>query len=153
MTETIMAHKTTILEKTIDAPLAQVFDAFVDPEKKAQWNSPSPEVEIKLEEATFSEGGREVALCLAGGETVAKVTAYYHDIVQDGRIVFTEIIEGAETREGISLVSIQFEPHLNGTKLTATLQIAALNGSGLEEEIKEGWAAALDSLERLVQAG
>ena len=77
----------------------------------------------------------------------------YHDIVPDKRIVYTEIIASMEATEGACLVSVEFLPDGEGTRLVITLQTVALDGSALLEEAQAGWGSALIRLEELLQAG
>ena len=149
MSGATMMHKTTTLEKQIAAPRAKVFAAWADTNQRAKWNSPSADIEIKMDAADFSEGGRDVSLCIAEGDVVARVIADYHDIVPDQRIIFTETINSPDSREGASLVSVNFEDADGGTKLTVTLQAVALDGSALLEEVVYGWEAALTRLSEL----
>jgi len=55
-----------------------------------------------------------------------------------------------EALEGACLVTAEFLPEGDGTRLVVTLQTVALDGSTLREEAQEGWASALIRLEDLL---
>lgn len=143
-------HRTQKIEKHLQASPQRVYDAWADANKRAQWSGPSSEIEIKMEQDDFTPGGRDISLCIAGGEVMAKVLADYHDIVPEQRIVFTETIMAAEAVQGVSLVSALFEPDGEGTKLTVTLQTAALDDGSILDEVAMGWEAALLNLQGIV---
>ncbi|MEM8789270.1 MAG: SRPBCC domain-containing protein [Pseudomonadota bacterium] len=139
-------HKTETLTRTYPVPVARVFAAWADAEARRRWGSPSPAIEMRHEQANFAEGGRDVTLCLAEGEQIAEVYSHYIDIRPDARIVLTETIEAGGARMGISLVTARFVEAAEGCTLTVTLQTTALDGHGLENDVIEGWQAALEML-------
>jgi uncharacterized protein YndB with AHSA1/START domain len=145
----MMAHRTSTLEKVFSVKPEKVFAAWRDVEMRAEWNSPSDEVEIRMEEADFREGGRDVSLCLVEGHEVAHVTSTYHEIVDNQRIIFTEAIRGDDVMQGVSLVSVGFYEEGASTRMTVTLQTVAVDGGALLDEVIVGWEAALIRMERL----
>lgn len=153
MTHQTVQHGTATMERRLSASPTRVFAAWVDPEQRKAWSSPSDEIDMRIDAADFSVGGEDVTTCLAGGEAVAIVRGRYHDIVPDKRIVYTEIIASMEATEGACLVSAEFLPEGEGTRLVITLQTVALDGSALLEEAQAGWGSALIRLEDLLQAG
>ena len=76
-----MYHRTTVLEKTFKVSVETVFAAWAELDKRARWNAPSDEVQIRYTEDDFSVGGKDVSLCLVGDHIVAEVVGLYHDIV------------------------------------------------------------------------
>ena len=153
MTHHTVQHGTATMEKGLSASPARIFAAWADPEQRKVWGLPSDEIDMRIDAADFSVGGEDVTTCLAGGEAVAVVRGRYHDIVPDKRIVYTAIIASMEATEGACLVSAEFLPEGEGTRLVMTLQTVALDGSALLEEAQVGWGSALIRLEELLQAG
>ena len=145
-------HKTEVLTRSLKAPVSRVFAAWADPEARLSWGTPGPSIELKHSATDFSEGGQDIALCVADGAQVAEVYTRYIDIRTDARIVMSEVIEGGGTRFGASLVTAEFEAEGEGCRLVVTLQTVALDGSGLEADVIEGWTSALEMLERFVAA-
>tara|TARA_X000000950_G_scaffold215007_1_gene258739 strand:+ start:1473 stop:1931 length:459 start_codon:yes stop_codon:yes gene_type:complete len=151
MSEFMMHHRTTTLEREFDAPPEAVFAAWADPAKRAIWNSPSDDMTIRYTEDDFSVGGKDTALCLAGDHILAEVTGVYHDIVADQRIVYTEVISAEGMRLGTSLVSVSFEASGAGTSMVLTLQTCALAGAEVLDEVAAGWTYAMEKMAELIK--
>ncbi len=145
-----MEHRTSTLEQVFRSPPAKVFNAWSDLELRQKWNSPSEDIEIEMHQADFSEGGKDVAICMYEGHAVAEVIAIYHEIVEDSRIIFTEAISSEGAKQGASLVSVAFLPENTGTRLVVTLQTVAVDGSELLDEVLIGWKEAFVRMVRLV---
>jgi len=146
MTHASMVHATRVMERTYAASPARVFRAWADPDVRRLWGTPSDEVEIRNDAADFRVGGEDVQSCMVGGEVVATVVGRYHDIVADRRIIYTEVISEPGTLQGMSLVSAEFIPTGNGTRLVLTLQTVAVDGSDLLDGVAAGWTSALERL-------
>ena len=141
-----MMHATRVMERTYAASPARVFRAWADPDVRRLWGTPSDEVEIRNDAADFRIGGEDVQSCMVGGDVVATVVGRYHDIVPDRRIIYTEVISEPGTLQGMSLVSAEFIPAGNGTRLVLTLQTVAVDGSDLLDGVAAGWTSALERL-------
>ncbi len=151
MSHDTIRHGTVTIEKAYPASPARVFDAWADPEKRRIWGSPSDEIDLRIDAADFSVGGEDVSTCMMGEQAIAVVRGRYHDIVADRRIVYTEIIASMEALEGACLVSAEFMPEGQGTRLVLTLQTAALDGADLLDGVQEGWESALLRLEAMMK--
>jgi len=139
-------HATWKEERLYAAPASRVFAAFGDPVLRTQWNSPSETITIRTEAADFRVGGRNIEICVLDGQDIAHVETAYVDIVRDRRILFSETIRDAERLMGASLVTVEFHAGETGTRLALTVQTTAVDGSGLESGVVEGWSKALDKL-------
>lgn len=146
MSHQTMVHRTSTMARNYAASPARVFAAWADPELRRLWGSPSDEVELRIDAADFRVGGEDQQACLVQGEEVALVTGRYHDIVEDRRIIYTEVISEAGALLGMSLVSAEFIPDGSGTRLELTLQTVAVDGSDLLDGVEEGWTSALERL-------
>lgn len=151
MSHDTIRHGTVTIEKTYTASLARVFGAWADPEMRRIWGSPSDEIDLRIDAADFSVGGEDVSTCMMGDQALAVVRGRYHDIVTDRRIIYTEIISSMDALEGACLVSAEFQPDGNGTRLMLTLQTAAVDGADLLEGVQEGWESALLRLGAMLQ--
>ena len=152
MSHDTIRHGSLTIEKTYAASPSRVFGAWADPEMRRIWGSPSDEIDLRIDAADFSVGGEDVSTCMMGDEAIAIVRGRYHDIVTDRRIIYTEIIASMEAIEGACLVSAEFQPDGQGTRLVLTLQTAALDGADLLEGIQEGWESALLRLSEMMKA-
>ena len=146
MTHRSVTHDTFALTCRYEAPPARVFAAWADADARRRWGAPFAGAALEHEAADFSVGGEDVAICVVDGEPAARVVTRYLDIVPERRIVLSEVIESDGRTEGVSLVSVEMAPEGDGTALTVTIQTAALDGSGLEGGVREGWAHSLDAL-------
>ncbi|MEH6410024.1 MAG: SRPBCC domain-containing protein [Hyphomonas sp.] len=151
MSHDTIRHGTVTIEKTYAASPARVFGAWADPEMRRIWGSPSDEIDLRIDAADFSVGGEDVSTCMMGDQAVAIVRGRYHDIAADRRIIYTEIISTMDALEGACLVSAEFQPDGQGTRLVLTLQTAAVDGSDLLEGVQEGWESALLRLGAMLQ--
>ena len=150
MSHQTMQHGTVTLERTLKASPERVFGAWADPEQRRIWGSPSSDIELRIDAADFSVGGEDVSTCLMGDQAIAIVRGRYHDIVENRRILYTEIIADMAARQGACLISAEFLPVADGTRLVLTLQTTALDGSDLLEGVEAGWESALERLATLV---
>ena len=152
MSHDTIRHGTVTIEKTYAARPARVFGAWADPEMRRIWGSPSDEIDLRIDAADFSVGGEDVSTCMMGEQALAVVRGRYHDIAADRRIIYTEIISSMDALEGTCLVSAEFLPDGQGTRLVLTLQTAAVDGSDLLEGVQEGWESALLRLGAMLQS-
>lgn len=146
MSHQSMVHRTAQMERVYTASPARVFAAWADPDIRRLWGSPSDEVGVRNDAADFRVGGVDQQTCIVDGEEIATVVGRYHDIVQDKRIIYTEVISDSSALLGMSLVSAEFIAEGTGTRLALTLQTVAVDGSDLLEGVEEGWVSALERL-------
>jgi len=148
-----VVHATFTTERQFPAQASRVFAAFADPDLRRQWNSPSDDVIIRNEADDFRVGGRDLAVCVADGQDVARVETRYIDIVANERLLFSEAISDMERLMGASLVTVELISGEAGTRVAVTIQTTGLDGSGLDQGVVDGWTAALDRLGGLMAAG
>ena len=135
------------MTRVYEADRSRVFAAWADPKARCRWAPPSKDQAIEYLEADFRTGGCDVSKCGPSGDLSIRVEARYLDIVPDRRIVFSEVVESGGARLSVSLITVEFETGGDGTRLTLTDQIAALDGADMVSGSKAGLAAALDNLE------
>ena len=80
------------------------------------------------------------------------VETLYHAIAPDARIVFTEVIGAPGDAGVVSLVTITFADAEAGTDLTVTLQSVSIGARDNTEDVRMGWTASLENLERYLSA-
>jgi uncharacterized protein YndB with AHSA1/START domain len=141
MTDRSVNHATFVLERTYDAPPAQVFAAWADPEVKSRWFG-GPDDAHELD---FRVGGREASRGDAGGSAYS-FEARYYDIVPDERIVWTYEMHMDDARISVSLAAVELEPAGDGTRLTYTEHGAYLDGLDKPEMREQGTGSLLDAL-------
>jgi uncharacterized protein YndB with AHSA1/START domain len=112
-----MVHATFKIEKTYPQPPDRVFRAWGRPELKIQWFKGPDEWERGTYELDFRIGGREVSKVGPKGGSVHGYEAFYHDIVDNERIVYAYDMYLDDTRISVSLATVSFAPDGTGTRL------------------------------------
>lgn len=153
MTERKLTHSTFTLEREYKASPAKVFQAFADPAVKAKWfETPSEEWRHLGSSLDFREGGREHSEGQFGeGGPVSRFDAYYHEVVDDLRLVYDYEMRVNGQRLSVSLASIELAPTAAGTRLTLTEQGVYFDDLDNTEQRKEGTLELLESLASVVE--
>jgi uncharacterized protein YndB with AHSA1/START domain len=153
MTERKLTHSTFTLEREYKASPAKVFQAFADPAVKAKWfETPSEEWRHLGSSLDFREGGREHSEGQFGeGGPVSRFDAYYHEVVDDLRLVYDYEMRVNGQRLSVSLASIELTPTAAGTRLTLTEQGVYFDDLDNTEQRKEGTLELLESLASVVE--
>ena len=147
MSDRSVTHHTFSLERTYDAPPAEVFGAFADAEAKSRWFvAPEGWEETVPHELDFRVGGREVNASADSDGVVHAYEARYYDIVPDARIVYAYEMQLDDVRISISLATIEVEPDGDRTHFTLTEQGAFLDGYDDVSRREQGTHGLLDAL-------
>jgi uncharacterized protein YndB with AHSA1/START domain len=146
MTLTTAAHDTFTIERIYDAPVARVFQAWADPERKARWFAGSAEALGANYELDFRIGGREINRGGPPGGPVYVFESRFHDIVPDERIVYTYEMYADEARISVSVATILFHDQAGATRLVMTEQGVFLDGLDTSAQREEGTRALLGLL-------
>jgi uncharacterized protein YndB with AHSA1/START domain len=144
MTERSVTHATFVLERNYDAPPARVYAAWADPDAKARWFGGAGEGQYEMD---FNVGGREHNSGTMGSNTYA-FDATYQDIVEDERIVYTYDMHLNGQRISVSVATIEFKPHGEGTHLVLTEQGAFLDGLDDPRMREQGTGGLLEALDK-----
>lgn len=144
------AHNTITLTRDLPHPPERVFTAFASAEARAVWGPPSPEINMVFEATDFRAGGRDLCVCGPGPAEGVTVETFYHEIVDNRRITFTEVIGLPGQPEGASLVTTELDASGSGTALRITLQLAALGNPDMADDIRSGWGSSLENLARFL---
>jgi uncharacterized protein YndB with AHSA1/START domain len=140
MTQRSVTHATFAIERTYDAPPAEVFAAWATPEAKAEWFGASDH------ELDFRIGGKEVNRGGPEGGPVFTYEALYHDIVDNERIVYAYDMYMGDTRISVSLGTIELSAAEAGTRLVYTEYGAYLDGHDTPQQRESGTGQIFDAL-------
>ena len=140
-------HGTLTFERSLKAAPTRVWAALSEPEARATWGPPTPELNMAFEHADFRVGGRDLCVCGPGPAEGVTVETFYHAIDPETRIVFTEVIGMPSAPEGASLVTVALAPEADGTALKITLQVVSLGEEDMLAEMEGGWGSSLGNLE------
>ena len=141
-----VVHDTFVIERTYDAPVKLVFEAWADPTRKARWFVGSPEALGAGYDLDFRVGGREAFRGGPPGGTVHTYESRFHDIVPEQRIVYTYEMYADEARISVSVATVEFRDEGDVTRLVLTEQGAFLDGHDTAAQREEGTRSFLESL-------
>ena len=140
MTQRSVTHATFTIERTYDAPPAEVFAAWATPDAKAEWFGGGDY------ELDFRIGGKEINRGGPDGGPVFTYEALYHDIVENERIVYAYDMYMGDTRISVSLGTIELSPADAGTRLVYTEYGAYLDGHDTPQQRESGTGQLFDAL-------
>ena len=146
MTLSTAAHETFVIERAYDSPVASVFRAWADPNRKARWFAGSADALGNGYELDFKVGGCEVNRGEPPGGPVYTYSAQFRDIVADQRIVFTSEMFAGDTLMSVTLATVEFRESGGRTQLVLTEQGVFLDGHETAAQREEGTRSLLDSL-------
>jgi uncharacterized protein YndB with AHSA1/START domain len=132
-----------LIERTYDAPPAQVFAAWTDPALLKQWWGPPGSV-VEVAEVDLRVGGRYRLGIRRGPHSTYYVSGVYQIVQPPHKLVFTWRWENANTDLGRSLVTIELYAHGDKTNLRLTHE--QLPTEEARQSHAEGWIGILVEL-------
>ena len=151
MNRCTVAHDTFVIERSYDAPGAEVFRAWSDPELKARWFAGSADALAAGYELDFRVGGHEVNRGGPPGDPLFTYDSEYRDIVPEQRIVHTYEMFADENRLAVSVATVEFHNHEATTGVVLTEQGVFLDGRDTAAKREEGTRELLESLARFLE--
>jgi uncharacterized protein YndB with AHSA1/START domain len=127
------------MTRRFGAPAAQVFDAWLDPEKAAKFLFATPEGEMVRAEIDARVGGRYSLVDRRDGEDVEH-TGEYLEIDRPRRLVFS--LEVPKYSDEVHRVTVEVAATDDGSELTLIQEVKP----EWVEEAEEGWTMILDGL-------
>lgn len=154
MTPAPFFHGTFTLKRVWAAPPHRVFDAWSDPELKAQWFTGPPDRWTLLRRSMdFRVGGEEV---LEGrfqeSGTVTLFEARFHVIEPARRLVYTYDLHHSGRFHSVTLSSLELEPEGGGTRVSYTEQIVFLDGRDGTADRRHGTGIQFDMIEATLKS-
>lgn len=142
MTERSVKHSTFSLERTYPAPVAQVFQAWADPDAKARWFGG----EGREHRLDFRVGGVEVNTGRADNGKVLTFESHYHEIVPQERIVYSSTLSADGVVATVSVTTIELREEGDKTRLFLVEQDTFLDEHELPSWREQGTSTWLDAL-------
>jgi uncharacterized protein YndB with AHSA1/START domain len=130
---------TLTLRRQIAAPPSELFDAWLDPDKLAEWMRPGGEPPSKVDIDPRVGGELEVDMHTSAGKVPH--TGSYRVIDRPNRLAFTWNSVAAGNRE--SLVTVDFKP-LGGAMTEVVLTHENLPSLEMVEGHSKGWTRILE---------
>jgi uncharacterized protein YndB with AHSA1/START domain len=141
-----VTYDTFVIERTYDAPVAEVFEAWANPELKTRWFAGSADALGDTYKLDFRVGGHETN---SGGPPGGPLFTYdsdYRDIIPQERIVYTYEMHADDDLISVTVATIEFQSVGTTTKLLLTEQGIYLDGVDHSVQRKEGTISLLESL-------
>ena len=152
MTHVQSTHSDFVIEREFSATPEAVFQAWSDPQAKRHWSDCHPEhtTEYSLD---FRPLGRETQEVTYPDGRVQRIEKIFFDITAARRIVFAYDVTLDARRLSVSLVTVEFFPCREGTRMVYTEQLANLDGHEDRAERIRGTQEGVDRLGALLDAG
>lgn len=145
-TSSSIAHATFVIDRTFDAPIERVWDAFAVPEQHAQWFGTEENFTETEASEEFRVGGQSVQDGQWHNGPTSRYVATYTDIVERERIVSTYDMWVDGEHLSTSLTTTEFEAVDGGTRVTFTEQGVYLDGKEDGSGREEGFRGILETL-------
>lgn len=145
-----LQKRTLTLERTLNAPIKLVWEAWTDPEHVAKWWGPKG-MDVKVIKHDFKEGGEwQYAMTMPDGKEFI-TEGIYSEIVE-----FQRICSSADFKpmtEGVEIQAI-FEENGDQTNFTFNCIHATEEYCKQQEQMGfyNGWASVFDNLQEHVSA-
>ncbi len=136
-----MTDLSLTVERTINAPQADVFNAWLNPEMLQKFMIPGPGMSVPKASNDPKEGGQFEIIMLAGDNQIPH-SGTYREINPHDRIVFTW---ASPYSVDDSTITLQFKSVESGTHVTLT-QIRFADEESRDNH-KVGWTGILEALE------
>lgn len=142
-----LAHSGFTLVRDYPAPVADVWAAFAEEDRKKQWFGDGDTYDRREWRFDFRVGGRDIDEAKFHGGPVSRFEGVYTDIVAEVRIVVTYDMWLDGVHMSTSVATFEFEPIGSGTRLTQTehgVFFDAFHADALQRE--EGMRGLLEAL-------
>jgi uncharacterized protein YndB with AHSA1/START domain len=145
---TVAAVKPSLtIKRRFNAPPANVFAAWTDPEKVKRWMGPG-EVQVLSVDSDARTGGRYRWVMQAPSGEIHDVSGVYREVVPNEKLVFTWAWKTTPERE--SLVTLTFKPDNGGTLMTLTHE--QFFDEDARDRHNQGWTGAMEKLDKYLSA-
>ncbi|MDP3197102.1 SRPBCC domain-containing protein [Tabrizicola sp.] len=141
---------TLTFERSIAAPVATLYAAWISPAARAVWAATAPSVTVEFLEADSRVGGREVSLCKVAGEPDLRVEGGWLDLVPEARTVGYEVVSKEGDRQSAALVTADFAAEGETSRIKVTVQLASL-AADMADGYRQGFNAGIDNLRAVAE--
>ena len=133
--------------RILRVPPARVFRAWTEAAELKRWFAAAEGFTTPLAEVDLRVGGRyRLGMQPPGSGQVLVATGEYQEITPPRRLSFTWRWDGTAPDEPVTLVTVTFDPHPEGTELTLTH--TRFTSTASRDEHETGWIGCLNQLER-----
>ncbi len=142
-------HRERVLqiERTFDAPVERVFEAWTSEEVLRRWLHGMPGWETPTAEVDLRVGGRiRIVMRDPSDGTEAGATGEYRVVEPPHRLVFTWVWDDQPDRQQV--IELEFSERGGGTAVLMTN--SSIPTDERRESQQRGWTVCFDNLERLL---
>lgn len=136
---------TLAFQRRVAVPVATLWQAWTAPAARAVWAAPTPSVTVEFLEVDSRIGGREVSLCKVEGQPDMRCECGWLELQPGRRSVNYEVVSSEGVTLSAALVSADFVPEGEASRLEVTVQLSSLAGD-METGYRQGFGAGLDNL-------
>jgi uncharacterized protein YndB with AHSA1/START domain len=136
------------IERTFDAPIDKVFEAWTSEDVLRRWLHAGPDSETPTAEVDLRVGGRIRIVMRDPDGSQHGASGEYTEIERPNRLVFTWTWDHEPGRR--QLVELRFSEHDGRTSVVMTNSSIATDD--LKSDQERGWRLCYDNLERSLQA-
>lgn len=136
---------TLTFERTVAAPVATLWQAWIAPSARAIWSPPAPGVTVEFLETSTEVGGREVSLCKAEGYPDIRAEVRWLHLDPGRMSVNSEVITSPAGTDGAALVTAEFSGDDSESRIVLTVQLASV-GEDMQAGYRQGYAAGIANL-------
>lgn len=136
---------TLTFERHVAAPATTLWQAWTAPAARAVWAAPTPAVTVEFLEADPRVGGREVSICRVEGQPDIRCEGGWLALQPGVRSVNYEVTSAESATQSAALVTADFIPAGEGSRLAVTVQLSSL-AADMEPGYRQGFGAGLDNL-------
>ena len=140
-----MTELTLQINKTINAPIENVFDAWLNPEMLAEFMIPMPGMPMPDVEIDAREGGR-FTIVMHDGDDKLPHTGTYLEIDRPNKLVFTWESHRSVDDSRVTLIFTKIDEHKTDIYLT---QVTFIDEEARSDH-ETGWGNILDKLNDLL---
>ena len=138
--------------RLLRVPPARVFRAWTEAAELKRWFAAAEGFTTPLAEVDLRVGGQyRLGMQPPGSTHVLVVTGEYQEIKPPWRLSFTWRWDEAEPDEPVTLVTVMFDPHPQGTELILTHE--RFTSAASRDQHAAGWSGCLNQLEHALDAG
>jgi uncharacterized protein YndB with AHSA1/START domain len=150
-TVTLPADDQILITRAFDAPRHLVYRAWTTPELVKRWWA-GKRGEVTLAEIDLRVGGTWRYVMTAHGEFEVGFHGEYRELVENERIVSTEVYEGAPDAEALNTLTLTEQGGRTTMSILVQHQSKANRDMHIESGMEGGMNESLDALERVAQA-
>jgi uncharacterized protein YndB with AHSA1/START domain len=134
------------LERTFDAPVEEVFDAWTNPEVLRRWWRANPAWTTPIAEVDLRVGGRyRISMEDPADGNKHTVVGEYIEVSPPNRLVHSwQWVQGGQPSEHVSTITVDFRA--DGQRTTVVLEHSGLASSESRDQHTYGWGGVFEQL-------